>query len=215
MQSLHTLSVVVLVAVALGGESQAVEDAPEGLRGRIVLIGANKANEPQAHSIQTIAPDGSDVRTLHSVGECSISTGRLSPDGSELAYSSEGKIWLLHLPGQARMLTDKKGGRITAWSPDGKKLSVVRLNSETDNESYVVDTATGQQTRLPLSTDHVAEDWHPEKQIRTVVYMNPGKWIFRNNGMDQYPLRQLFSLTTDAKMVPLTKDASFDNIWSR
>jgi hypothetical protein len=68
---------------------------------------------------------------------------------------------------------------------------------------------------MPLTADYITEDWHPKEDVRTLIYMNPRNWIYREKQKDRYPVRQLDLLKADGKKVPVSKDPSFDNLWSR
>jgi dipeptidyl aminopeptidase/acylaminoacyl peptidase len=220
MQRPHTRFFVVAVAIALATEACAVEPANVSrspFSGRIVMIGAGRTDDPKVSLIATMSPDGSDVRTLYRVRGRSIFSGRVSPDGSRLAFSCEGEIWVLDSAKQTRKIADN-GGFITAWSPDGRQIAFYREAASAGAyawESFLIDVTTKQQTKLPLSPDYEAEDWHPQKQLRTLIYWNPGKWIHLKGKRDRYPVRQLCLLAADGKKTALTKDPSFDNIWSR
>jgi Tol biopolymer transport system component len=213
--------IVVLALAGCGGEP--TKDRPEELHGQIWLIGVKTADDFENRRIQTTAPDGSDIRTVLHVDEGTISVGRLSPDGTRLAFSrvvgkGEWELWLLDANGRQELIADQ-AGPVTAWSPDAKQLAFYRKVDWSGGEAYeslTVDIATKQRSKLALSTDYIAEDWHPRENTRTISYLNPGKHIHQDQPRpNTYFLRQLELLTADGKKIPITNDPSFDNIYSR
>ena len=91
-----------------------------------------------------------------------------SPDGTELAFSSRGWLWILDLAtGEARRITN--GGDLDfrpAWSPDGTRIAFVRDNSS--NTSIVVlDLASGSEETI---VDTPALDLDPAFASSTLLY---------------------------------------------
>ena len=91
-----------------------------------------------------------------------------SPDGTELAFSSRGWLWILDLgTGEARRVTN--GGDLDsrpAWSPDGTRIAFVRDNGS--NTSIVVlDLASGNEETI---VDTPALDLDPAFGSSTLLY---------------------------------------------
>ena len=217
-QSLALLSVAFFVALSVCCFPQEPSDERSFPAG-IILIGASTFEDPKASTVQVMSPAGGEPRSLFRLSEGSIFTGRLSPQGDRLAYSyasPDGKqeLWMVNVSGKASKLADR-GGSITAWSPDGKQLAFYRAAGGAAYESFVVDLATKQQTKLDLPPDYVGEDWHPSDNVRTAIYMNPRNLLYRPQKGDHYPTRQLDLLMPDGKTTPITRNPSTDNIWSR
>ena len=91
--------------------------------------------------------------------------GVWSPDGTQVAFMRDGKIWLMGADGsEARQLTRAEGSwdAAPAWRPGGKELAFSRVNTEGDGASVmVVDPATGKERQLSRETEvvgHVAWD---------------------------------------------------------
>jgi Tol biopolymer transport system component len=226
MRTLRILIVAtgcIAVLVVAGCDRGSKKPELKTLPGQIVLIGVKTGDDLESRRILTMTPDGSDLRTLLRVDEGSISIGRLSPNRKRLAFTcvkgySELEVWLLEEDGQTRIVTEQ-GGHVTAWSPDGKQLAFYRAERKDNAETYEnfeINIATKQQRKLELSKEYVAEDWHPRENIRIICYFNPGKSIHQEKPRpNTYFLRQLELLTADNKRIPITKDPSLDNIYSR
>jgi Tol biopolymer transport system component len=119
----------------------------------------------------------------------------LSPDGKELAYVSEGSVWLLpvhgasdpEIAGQPRRITEAQSSwsqtTDIAWSGDGKLLAlhVWKRSSEGPGSSsiYLVPSAGGEPREVSLELPHQWDnkgDW--------VVDLSPdGRWL-------AYPARE-------------------------
>lgn len=98
-----------------------------------------------------------------------------SPDGRRIAYTSNERsradfdVMVRDLEsGATRRFTE--GGYFSAesWSPDGRYLLTVRLNSNTDQDLYLIDVETGDQRHL---TPHDGE-----------VKFLPGPWAADSSG---------------------------------
>jgi hypothetical protein len=186
----------------------------------IILIGARMHDDPSAYEVRVISPAGGEIRTMFRRETGWISGGRLSRQGDRLAIccemsDSKGELLVIESKGEATKIMDGVG-TITAWSPDGQQLAFFQSMPNSDSfESFVFDLNSGQRTKLELSADYVAEDWHPSGSARTAIYMNPRNLLYREKKGDRYPTRQLDLLTSGGKKIPITKNPSTDNIWSR
>ncbi len=88
-----------------------------------------------------------------------VITPSVSPDGSQIAFSYQGDIWITSVNDDfARRLTIHESYESHPhWSPDGTKL-VFQGNRWGNNDIFVTDVSTGAIKRL---TYHSANDTHP------------------------------------------------------
>lgn len=100
-----------------------------------------------------------------------IGTGSFSPDGRRFAYAgnertpTEVDVMVRELPGGEPRVALATGEylHVGEWSPDGRRLSVAALRSNTDQDIYVVDLQTGSYVNV---TPHEGEAIHL-----------PGPWL--------------------------------------
>jgi len=120
-----------------------------------------------------------------------LSTGVMdpapSPDGRALAFTSRGWIWVVDLTsGVARRVT--KGEEMDfrpAWSPDGRRLALVR-DSGAETWIVVVDAASGREERTIRSP---AIDLDP-------VFSADGRWLYYSSAREGTPDLWRVELTT-------------------
>ncbi len=89
-----------------------------------------------------------------------------SPDGKQLAFMRDGRIWLMSAAGQgARALTRPDGAwdAAPAWRPDGKQIAYIRLFPNEDrSQIWSIDPESGKETKLldePEAVGYLA--WAP------------------------------------------------------
>jgi TolB protein len=98
---------------------------------------------------------------------------RVSPDGSQIAFSYQGAIWrITRQGGVMTRLTDKAGFDIEpAWSPDGKLLAYVNAPRMSGGPVHVIHADTGQPVELPTAVQVVDTvsysklEFHPDGRL--------------------------------------------------
>lgn len=102
-----------------------------------------------------------------------ISPASFSPDGRRIAYAgnertpTEVDVMVRELPDGEPRLALATGEYLVpvAWSPDGRRLTVVALRANTDQDIYVLDLATGSHVNVtPHEGEaiHFAARWLPD-----------------------------------------------------
>ncbi|WP_298444571.1 amidohydrolase family protein [uncultured Ferrimonas sp.] len=97
-------------------------------------VATNKQVQPAVRFKQNLDHDQVDLKMLRQV--------QISPDGKQVAFEAQGKIWLRSLPdGKPKRLTkqDEKFELFPAWSRDGKKLAYVTWDDQEQGEVIVRD----------------------------------------------------------------------------
>ncbi|HEX2644640.1 MAG TPA: S41 family peptidase [Thermoanaerobaculia bacterium] len=114
-----------------------------------------------APSFAAQSPAGSAVRPIPSFAQPA-----LSPDGSQIAFSSGGDIWTVRADGGAAYLLVSHPANETRplFSPDGRHLAF--LSSRTGNgDIYVLTFETGEVRRLTWDDDNDQLDaWSPDSK---------------------------------------------------
>ena len=100
-----------------------------------------------------IVPSGSGLPRR--LGDIKSISARWSPDGSRIAYDSEGALYIAARDGSGARKVAEPGGQVDAWSPDGARLRFTRTNQATGGESLWEVRADGSGLRPVL----------PERQL--------------------------------------------------
>jgi Tol biopolymer transport system component len=184
-------------------------------QGKIVLFGSR---DDSSSLIQTMSPDGKGLKTVLKLEE-GIVSGRVSPDGRQLAFSLNPtgskrlEVWLLNAGGVRRKIADR--GFVRAWSPDGGKIACYAPAQKGGWESFTVSVATNEIRPLPIPKTDAVEDWSPDGRLLSVMAGNVEK-TFRHSTKGTYPLRQIYLMKVDgSERQMLTPESFYDSIWSR
>jgi RNA polymerase sigma factor (sigma-70 family) len=183
----------------------------DSYRGKLILFGTARIGRPNVDSIEAMNLDGSDPETLLILGKDelgkdeSIEHGRLSPDGSRLAFNvvrqaAKGgvfsSLWIFSAKGGRKKLADN--AIVMAWSPDETQVVALRYRGEFKGgepaEKILIDASTGQIRPLPLPETDLVSDWSPDGQSFAVIESNP-KLTYEQKGI--YPLRRLSLVKPD------------------
>ncbi|WZO98651.1 sigma-70 family RNA polymerase sigma factor [Isosphaeraceae bacterium EP7] len=171
--------------------------------GKLILFGTTRADRPGTSAIEAMDLDGSDPETLLTLGKDEfIEIGRVSPDGSRLAFSildpavegvhRSASSWVFSAEGGRKKLTEN--ATLMAWSPDGTQLVAYRRRDENSVENFLIDASNGKIRPLPLSETDIVSDWSPDGQSFAVIESNP-KLTYEQKGT--YPLRRLSLVKPD------------------
>jgi TolB protein len=121
----------------------------------------------------TDAAHGGQLQRLTGAGEpktvlsAANSTAGVSPDGSRIAYVSDGNLMVLDTGGEPRQAYQgtTSADQAPAWSPDGDRLLIDAA------ETGVLDVTTGELTPLPEGLDGQHFRWSGDGS--TLVYATP------------------------------------------
>ncbi len=171
-----------LLALMLGtGAATWSQESEPTLKGKIVLFGKAESADARTFWIRTMARDGS-VETVAQVEPEALS-GRVSPDGSRVAFGSTRDartgVWLLSADGRDRSLLIQTSGEvwIGGWSPDAKRI-IYGEGEKGNRSNFIVDVETKAVQPLRLPPTETVWDWSPDgKGVLTISDRDTGRQI--------------------------------------
>jgi dipeptidyl aminopeptidase/acylaminoacyl peptidase len=106
--------------------------------------------------LHRLPADGGTPENLTRREGVQLTVGRLHPDGERLTFSgnltrpTDVGVYLLHLPdGEHRPLVEDEGTWAAGpWHPDGRRMAVVQMSGNNDQDVYLLDIHTGERTSL-------------------------------------------------------------------
>src|SRR3954454_3930690 len=173
------------VAVLALGASSAAASFP-GYNGRLAYTPDNPF--AVANAVYTMGANGSGVAVLSNArGGPGDFAPAWSADGTQVAFSRSGAIWVMSADGSgARRVTDGSGDSDPTWSPDAARIAFVR-----DRDIWTVDLAGGAATNLtadgPASDPEdgpevdAAPDWSPDGKKIAFETNRSGRQIYTMN----------------------------------
>lgn len=151
-------------------------------------------NEYRVASIRT---DGTDLRYLTDHPD-NDNTGdgwfavSWSPDGTRLAYSASGDIYVMGADGSnvQRITTSRQGDYHPSWSPDGSTIVYWHGSNSgidggpPDSEIFAIPVSGGTPTRLTQNdVSNIEPAWSPDGEL--IAYWNDGQiWVMRADGSE-------------------------------
>jgi dipeptidyl aminopeptidase/acylaminoacyl peptidase len=113
--------------------------------------------------LHRLPEDGGQPVNLTNREDAQCLVGPLHPDGERIAFSgnlarpSDQGAYLLHLPdGEVRPLVEDEGVfRPGPWHPDGRRLAVMQVHANSDQDVFLLDVHSGERTPL---TAHEGEE---------------------------------------------------------
>jgi Tol biopolymer transport system component len=150
--------------------------------------GTDGADEPVLPGLYVFLSDGGSAHQL-TVGT-SDDFPSWSPDGTQIAFASEGGIALIASDGSNRVQLTDGGDGIDlgpTWSPDGTQIAFTRTVGGTGERETWVMAADGSNARVvytsaPLTEPNVAVDvtpaWSPDGTRLAITAISPGGEAF-------------------------------------
>ena len=163
------LPAISLVALVLASFSDASLPAlAPSDQGRLVFTaglgdGQGVSGDPLANAIFTARTDGTHVRRLGSGSVSSFGDPVWSPDGSLIAYDTDGGIGVMRSDGSGKKHLCSYPCMEPAWSPDGSKIAYVLANTG----GIGVMRADGSHKTIIRRLPHAAFylDWSPDGKM--------------------------------------------------
>jgi Tol biopolymer transport system component len=135
---------------------------------------------------------------------------RWSPDGNQLAFYSEGSIYIVPALGgiPRRIIDNTSGGSAYSpeWSPDGKKFAYVQSNA-----IHVFDLETGNSEKITDVKEAHCLSWSPEGSKIAYVSGNMN-FIFDNVELPQARMSILGNIAPSSLQVLFLKNRSINQV---
>ncbi len=98
--------------------------SPDGKLVAFTVGDVNMSANKTLTQIYTVSIDGSDLKQITN-GDKSNSSPRWSPDGTKIAFTTGGQIWMMNPDGssQAQITKISTGAGNPVWSPDGRMIA--------------------------------------------------------------------------------------------
>lgn len=105
--------------------------------------------------------------------------GSLSPDGSQVAYSStDNSIHIVELATQTEFILPGTGGFNLHWSPDGNQIAYIGMGSGTINSVFVINTDGSNLRQISDLSYESIVGWGPDENqlLYAVPYTGGAAW---------------------------------------
>ncbi len=176
-----------LRAVSSGGGPDYPQPSPDG---KTLLVQSNRSGELAVWSMDL---EGRFLSQL-TPGQVGEPQAHWSPDGRQIGFGRDGKIWILPIGSMsARAVAASEGGGME-WSPDGKSIAVGARGGPAANvgDIEVFDVETGRTRRVTsFRKDVDYPSWSPDgKQIAFQLQRGAVReiWIVPAKGGEPRPL---------------------------
>jgi Tol biopolymer transport system component len=172
-----------LWTMGTGGEDPALLFDPPGAQfyptispdaSRLLFATTKSPTGDTDRAVESMAVDGSDLRTLFDVPGAFDSGPAWSPDGTRIAFESnadvaggnptrDGEIWTMDADGSnpVQITHNEIHDEGAAWSPDGAMLA---YSSGADNNHVDINVMTTDGVHLRTLTDYAGRDESPDWQ---------------------------------------------------
>lgn len=184
MAQSHFLICLTALTLIHGSENLVCAQEPKpSLKGKLVYFGRADDGNSESLWIRAQSRNGADEKIA--AIESNAQSGRVSPNGSRLAFWSvsngDSGVWLLSADGRERTLLIKTPDEswVGGWSPDGKRLIYGHGDSE-GRLNFSIDVATKEVQPIRLPTSDAIWDWSPDgTEFLTISSQDTGRQIQR------------------------------------
>src|SRR5215212_7896286 len=127
----------------------------------------------------------------------------LSPDGTQIAFTSGGDIWTVAAAGgDARLLVSDPATELRPlWSPDGSRVAFTSTRTG-NGDVYILDLGRGDIRRIT---------WDDAREV-VDAWSRDGKWIyFSSNSRDVAGMNDVYRVDADGGTPMLVADERYIN----
>ena len=158
-------------------------------------------------SVLVVNSDGSNLQQVR-LDSIDVDYFTISPDGSELAASIDGDIFIINIAsGSLKKLTHNRRTYFPKWSPDGKYIAFTDRFGEY-TELCVIDTGGLVYRRLtPFYTGNISSTWAPDS--KEIAFQGKGYDFFIVNTDHPLDIRQITNTGGDNKPIVARKFPSW------
>ncbi|HSJ62557.1 MAG TPA: LpqB family beta-propeller domain-containing protein [Gemmatimonadaceae bacterium] len=130
--------------------------SPDGSRIAFVARNGSYDNDDLVHSLRLVNPTGSGMTEIVPLTSAWISRPTWSPDGTRIAFSMNGVIYVIRADGTGQ--TQLTLGGMPAWSPDGTRIAYYSIDNNGNDRIMEIPAEGGAPTLL---TSGIWPSWRP------------------------------------------------------